>query len=982
MLADVTASSSSPVLVGRARELEMLRSALRAAATGDPRTVLIAGEAGIGKSRLVAEFVEGARRDGARLLAGAALELGGEGLPYSPFTAAIRGLIRETGLDPLRGPATAELARLLPELGRSDEPPPDPETARGRLFEAFLSLVEGLAADHPVVLVIEDLHWADRSTRELFAFLVRRVRAERVLIVATYRSDDLDRRHPLRPLLAALDRAAGVERLTIGRLTRREVAAQATAILGDIPEPTLVERLMARTEGNPLFVEVLLGCPDDLSESLRDLLLRSVQRLSEPAQRVLRVAAAGGAQVGYALLAAVTALDEDELAGALREAVEANVLVPGDETFAFRHALIREAVSDELLPGEKARLHRRYAEALEADPSLASGRASSEIAHHWDHAHATSQALRSAWIAANDAAAAFAHAEQLSFLERVLALWDQVPDAAEAIGAGHVAVLAKAGRAARRAGNAGRLESFATAALAEVDARREPIEAARLLALRAWGEHYTRGSGNLEDLRAAAALVAAAPESKTAARVFAFLAGSEILRGLTDDARRDAEHALALARRNGAGDAESHALSSLALCDWHTGRVEEAQRRFAEALAVAERIGVTDQALRAVANLSDTHQGMGEYERAIEVARDGLVRARAAGLARTQGAFLAINVIEPLVALGRWDEATEVIDDTLDLDPPRGNTAYLYRMRASIALGRGDLAAATAAADQARGSFSVRNPVEQQRVAQLALDAELALAGGDAARAVDIVRGAFAAGEPPILTRHAWWLLSVGGRACADLRSAGVMLHDAAAVSQAESAFTELAKRAAEQPPFTPVQEARRAMFEAERARTLAAWDAAVAALERVREPFPLAYLLFRAAEAAVGEGDRDGAARRLLRARALAEPLRAVPLLTDIDLLARRARLVLTDEPAAPPRPEDRVDAYRSATGLTERELEVLRLLAAGRSNREIGESLFISPKTASVHVSNILTKLDVSSRTAAAAIVHQLRLFDEAAA
>src|SRR5215471_19029042 len=437
-----TASSG---LIGRDGPLAALDAALAGAGSGRPSAVLVGGEAGVGKSRLVSAFAERSRAAGARVLTGECLELGAGGLPFAPFTAVLRDLVRDLGADGVTGllPAGAarEFARLLPEFG---EPAGvgDAGEARARLFEQMLILVGQLADRDRVVLVIEDAHWADQSTRDLLLFLIRNQRAlEGLLIVVTYRSDELHRTHALRPLLAELDRVGWVSRLELGKLTRPETAELAARIAGHEPDQGVLEAVWRRTEGNPLFVEALLADGElsaGLPDSLHDLLGASVRRLPEPTQRVVRAASAGRERTGHALLAVVTGLDDAALADALRPAVAANVLLTDADGYAFRHSLIREAVHEELLPGERGQLHGRFAEAIDGDPSLVPpGRAAVELAHHWYEAHDLSRALVSAWQAAADSGQALAYAEQLVMLSRVLELWEQVPDAAQRTGADH-----------------------------------------------------------------------------------------------------------------------------------------------------------------------------------------------------------------------------------------------------------------------------------------------------------------------------------------------------------------------------------------------------------------------------------------------------------------------------------------------------------------------------------------------------------------
>ncbi|MFD9077266.1 ATP-binding protein, partial [Streptomyces lasiicapitis] len=312
---------------------------------------------------------------------GGCVEVGADALPYHPVSTALRSLRRQLGaeLDAAVAGQEGELARLLPELGEMDRGHLETD-GRARLFELTVRLLERLAADRTLVLVLEDLHWADRSTRELLSYLLRALTDSRLLIVATYRVDDLHRRHPLRPALAEYERLHTVTRLELLRFDRAEVRRQLAAIRGEAPPEQVLDRIFDRSEGNAFFVEelacsILEGSPGGISDSLRDLLLVRVEALPDEVQRVVRIAAEGGSEVEFPLLATVTGLAEDELIATLRTAVAAAVLQPcaEDESFRFRHALMREAVAGDLLPSERSRLSRRYAEALESDPSLGPG---------------------------------------------------------------------------------------------------------------------------------------------------------------------------------------------------------------------------------------------------------------------------------------------------------------------------------------------------------------------------------------------------------------------------------------------------------------------------------------------------------------------------------------------------------------------------------------------------------------------------------
>jgi ATP/maltotriose-dependent transcriptional regulator MalT len=970
---------SSPVLVGRSGPLATLETALAEAARGRPSAIMVGGEAGVGKSRLISEFAERSRGAGARVLIGGCLELGAESLPFAPFTAVLRELVRDLGAAGvaalLPGGSGRELARLLPEFG-APAGPDEAGEARARLFEQMLQMLEHLAEAGPVVLVIEDMHWADQSTRDLLAFLIRNQGSlDGVLIVVTYRSDDLHRTHPLRPLLAELDRIERVTRIDLGRLSRQDTGRLVAQITGREPGDDLVAAVYRRAEGNPLFVEALVGNgePDSgLPESLHDLLMAGLRRLPEETQEVVRVASAGGERVGHGLLTAVTGLDGSALGRALRPAVAANVLRAESDSYVFRHALIREAVHDELLPGERGQVHSRFAEVIAADPALVTaGQAPGEQARHWHAAHDMPRALVSAWQAAGQAGRALAYAEQLAMLSRVLELWEQVPDAAERIGADHVAVLEETIRVAELSGEDDRGILLAKAALREVDAAAEPVRAALLLRTRGYMKYHVGRTDYIADLEEAVRLVPADPPSPARARVLEALAHITLrVHGGWDNPgyRSAAEEAVTAARQAGDAATEASALITLACAEPVGGNGQRIREMLAQARTIATRARAFQPLLGAAITESDTLEGAGLHEQAAEVAREGLAAAREYGVARTYGAVLANNVAEPLESLGRWDEAGEVIERALRLFPPRLNRACMWRLAGDIALARGDLTAAAGFATSIRSVTDGARYDPQYNLPLVRLEISLRLAQERPAEALSVLEDAldrYAVRESP---RYAWPVLLAGARACTVAAREGTLAARAAALR---------GRLDAEAAQFTAdglFQQACQLTFAAEADQAGdGTWDEAGQAWEAISQPYPLANALLRSAEVALNAGDRDGATSRLRRAFAQAQRLGARRLSDDITLLARRARISLDpDADGGTPAPGP------GRLGLTAREFEVLRLVAAGRSNREIAAELFISAKTASVHVSNILGKLGVTSRGEAAAAAHRLRLFD----
>ncbi len=958
------------MLVGREAEAGVLEGAFEAAEGGAQQVVLVGAEAGGGKSRLVGEFAARVRGR-ALVLAGGCVDLGAAGLPYAPFTAALRDLIRQRGVGEvtglLPGGNAGELAGLVPELG-SPTAGGDPEMARGRLFGLLLVLLEQLAAKQPVVLVIEDVHWADRSTGELLAFLVRNLRQAAVLVVVTFRSDELGQAGPVRRLLAELGRMDAVTRLDLERLSRGQVAAQLEGILDRPPDPAVATAVHERGGGNPLLTEVLLNADGTLVPGVpgpaRELLLGAVSELPADCQRALRTTAVGGAHIEHRLLARVTGLEGTALDDALRPAVAAGVLVAGEAGYAFRHELFREAVLWDLLPGERVQAHRAFAEALQSDSPLSPDVLPSvQAALHWHGAGEDERALRAAWAAAAEAGAAFAYAEQLQMLELVLDLWEPVPGAGGHVGADRAGMVQAAAEAAWLAGEPERGLPLVGAAVASLDAERDADRAASLLRLRAALRQQLLLPGQLDDLRAALRL--AAGPSRERAQVLGRLARALMLRDRLEEARSLAAELQVLA----AGLADEGYRIEAKICLAQLSRSDgDIIPDLADAAEAARRIGSGPLELLARCEITNTLEGRGEHETAIRAGRDGLARARQLGLARYVTAPIAGNLAESLISAGRWDEALELADESASLGPAPYERECLLACRGQIAAARGDLQTAARMVRELRALPAAES--ETHRTLPLTrLDIQVRLAEGD-------LDGALAAaGSVPAARdsdpRYLWPVLVAAMQACADTAVTG----PAAGADKAAALRDTLTQVAAGTARPGPVERAHAAVFTAEVSRAAgrddpAAWDAAVSAWEQVGQPYPLACALLRAAAAA--DRDHGGAAEHLRRAADVAARLSARPLLEQIARLARRARIDLPPASAGQAR-------AAAPFGLTAREIEVLRLVAAGRGNQQIAAELFISPKTASVHVSNILGKLGVSSRVEAAATAYRLHLLDQ---
>ncbi|MGW4749871.1 helix-turn-helix transcriptional regulator [Streptomyces sp. NPDC004290] len=1008
MLGAVETRSVSPVFVGRAGELTALTEALSRATAGEPQALLIGGEAGVGKTRLIEEFLDTARDRDAVVALGGCVELGADGLPFAPFSAALRALRRRipAELDAAAEGHEGELARLLPELGDPGSHEPSDEDSTGRLFELTVRLLERLTADRTIVLVLEDLHWADASTRHLLTYLLRTLRRGRIVVVASYRADDIHRRHPLRPLLAELDRLRTIRRIELSRFTRTEVHRQLTGILAAEPDPGLVEEVFERSDGNAFFVEELVvsheaGCAaGQLSDSLRDLLLVRVEALPEAAQRVARIVAEGGSTVEYGLLAAVARLTEDELIEALRAAVGANILlaVPDGDGYRFRHSLVREAVSDDLLPGERSRLNRRYAEALETDPGLVRAHErTTRLATYWYHAHAPGKALPAVLQASVETRKRHAYAEQLRLLERAMELWDKVPaetrdsvrpidyaDAYPACGCDpetsslrYLDLLAEAAVAARLSGERERAAKICRTALRILDeAENDPLRAAWF-----WTEmarlqsNLGRGDGWPEIARAQE-LVKGLPPSAVHATVLVGAAGWGMLRNPGPEAIAAAERAVEYARFVKAEPIELNARITLGTILVSAGDPEGGLAAMHEARERTVALGQFHEAARAHVNLSSSMEALGRSREAVEIATAGIELARSRGLVDSAG-WIRANLAESLLSLGEWDRSKEEAERLLRSGASStkpGGTALLQL--AHLAVARGETARAAEHLAEARTRYGTRDPIPQYTLPMAQAAIEIAAAEGRLADVREQLAATAETGFPPGTHRYGWPLVLTAVTAEADSRGL-----PAADEGRAEAlAVVRRCVRGLATP--APVWEAYSQQVYEELARaegrgTAARWAEVVAAFEPLERPHRLAVARHRLADALLVEGGRREEAAALLReAQATAVRLSARPLREDVELLAARARLSLAPERRTPAP----VEPGEGGFGLTPREQDVLRLVADGRTNRQIAEELFISPKTASVHVSNILAKLGVAGRGEAAALAHRLHLLDPA--
>ena len=751
------------------------------------------------------------------------------------------------------------------------------------------------------------------------------------------------------------------------RLSHDEVGDQLTGILGRTPSQSVVGKIFQRSEGIPFFVEELARAGVDgsygaLPDSLRDLLLVRVEQLSSSTQEVLRVLSCGSAQVDDGLLNAVVELDEIELETALREAVSANLIRVEGQAYAFRHALLREVLHEDLLPGKHARLHTRYADVLEAEPQLAGdGSASVEIAHHWYAAHEHERAFAAYLRAAKDTARAYAHAETLRLLERALELWHRMPDPQALAGTSRVGLLRKAARAAEDAGELERSLALAEDGLAEPGIEQDAEIYGALLYLRVRLIKDLGRAGARAAAEAAVAAIPPEPPTPARARVLTRLAAGYMMDGLFSDAIPIATEALSVAGESGALDAEMRAYNTLGPSYVHSGDIEAGYEAFEQSRRLAE----SDPRMMVGyhINFSDSLNLLGRYAEAAEDAKTGIAQASEIGLARSAGSMLAGNAAEPLIALGEWDEAERLVITAIELDPPSRHLWHLMTLHALLHVLRDDLDGARDLLDGLHDRQTGRTVDSQYSVPLAHVGALYSLALGDVEASWQHLRPAMGRAA------SAGYLLPVLAAAAQVL---GMKERDGLPVSPADVEHVRSVIAAMGDWGGAPMW---RAVIDAELAADVKErvhrWRSAVVAVDSAEGPVHLRpYARYRLGEALIGLGDRAEAAEVLRDSAARAGRLGAGLILRWVSDISRRAGIRLLDRVSVP-----------SMAGLTARELEVLRLVAAGRSNREIGNELFISAKTASVHVSNILAKLGASSRVEAAAIAHRDGLLGDAA-
>ena len=980
-------------LVARGDELRSLRATFARAEEGQPGAVLVSGDAGVGKTRLLSELAEVAGRRGALVLTGRCLDVLDGGLPYLPFTDAFGPLLDS----PERGVAEAvrarpALSRLLPELAAAPRGPEhatlastDLETsrrARGehdigqlQLFDAVIGLLSELAAERPVLLVLEDLHWADGSTRNLLSFLLSRLRAQRLVIIGSYREEDVHRRHPLRALLAELVRLPALERIELRPFDPADALAFVEALAEEPLDPYIAADVAERSEGNPFFVEELLAsCADDadLPAGLAEVLLSRVERLPQATQRLLRIVSVADGGVSHAALAEVADTPEADLDDSLREAVLHHVLVvERQQHYAFRHALLREAVYGDLLPGERTRIHAAYADRLRASDKRGDA---ARLAHHSRESNDLPTALSASLRAAEEAERAGAPSVALRHIEAALAIWDAVPAGQRLDGFDELVLLDEASYFAGTSGEPERAIAYSRSAVANIGPETTNQRAAKLW--RRLAQTLLAVEGTEREASAAIerawALVQDLEPTRDRAWVLAALATIQRVTGQPDRAVASANSAIADARAVGAAGAEADALVTLARTDERAGETARARERLREAIDKAQAAGALSVELRARYNLALSYEDKAELDAAIGHYRDGMTRARETGL--TWGGY------------GLELRARELYLRYVRGDWPADTTAAMAQRRVPVAVAA-RMASAGVYFQVARGNFDLADRLVTEMRPQWKTDVLIAMAVGSAGIEAAYWQGeherAIARTQETIdrLGRFGPWLLAglriaglgiaAAGAAAADARRRGA--DPAPAVAAGES-FVEHARSCVAHgiPHGHELEPEGRAW----RLRATAAagglqgpadpelWAGAVEAFG-YGAVYEQAVCRWQHAEALLGRaapGDDAAAAAELVAAHQVARRLGAAPLGEAVRSMAERARVELPG-----------VVAQRTVLDpLTGRERSVLERVALGHTNRQVGADLYISEKTVSVHLSRVMAKLGARRRAEAVAIAY----------
>ncbi len=1007
-------------LVGRREETAALRALFQEAALGRPGAMVVHGEAGIGKTRMVRDVCAEFAGNGYEVLWGSCVHFGSASLSYAPVLSALdRWAVQADPSLVERVFADArELRALLPSLGvRSGGPVP------GTVLSWIDTALVRLARHAPTVLVVDDLQWADSASLDCLAYLVTGFGAERLGVVVTIRLDERPEGGPLHTWLADVRRIPHVGELTLERLDVSETEELIATLLPSPAAEEFVADVHRRSQGNAYLTELLVrnaasgdrGLPDGSPQVLRDAALARWHALSRPAREVTRLMAVGGRPVDHELVVAVTGLALPSVDGVpqlLGEAVDTGVLRLGaDHTYWFWHPILAEVLVDTLDAARSAPLHATYAAVLEASAGERPGPLAADLAVHHAAAGHVDAAFRWSLVAADHAARLQATAEVAEHLRRACSLWPSISPPARADAPDHVTLMRRAAETAEAVGDFGSAHDLLDTALGIVDRDADPLTASALLV--AWSRaDWHRSPGQFwyrPEMDTAVELTAHAPDSPEAAVALARLA---MARAWDETPAPDdpvdsagqplpggalAAAALAAAHRSGSDHALSHALTASAMVTLLDPAVD-VLGELEEAHSLA---ATTDPTLAAEVAIWQFNrlESDGRLADAAQVAMSASAAALSAGSSH-YGHFLAGLGAAMLLALGGWDEAHELIRPAVAAGT--GIAGAMARCQAArLAVRRGNRPEALRHLE--RVSELVAPDFEGAPITETTV--EVMLGCGELEHALEYLNDRWHLAYYGVDLRGLDPLMAWGATGCAALRERARDLGDPAGSDAAVAALDALVARRAALPgtPFTdtmgsaPVGRVDGARFEAESRRCRGEAGQADA-WQRLREQAGAAGLVWEEALAAWRQGQallsdhatRGAAAEALRSAHATAVRLGARPLREEVESVARAARIPLdaVGDRAASTAPSVAPSAAAVAPEhpasprlalLTDREREVLDHVVAGRSNGEIARELFISTKTVSVHVSNILHKSGTTTRVQAAAWARRIGESDD---
>ncbi|MGY4770009.1 helix-turn-helix transcriptional regulator [Kribbella sp. CWNU-51] len=967
---------------GRAAEQQFLGDALRHAVAGGPHAIVIHGEAGIGKTRLTREVC---RASELNVLWGSCVHFGGASVPFAPIAGALQDWLTHADADEkeeiLAG--TEGLSALLPSLGTSA----GIDTTR---LPMLVDLVlNRIAVRRPTVVVVDDLQWADVASLDVLAYLIAGFRSQPLVLLATCRTEERGEGHPLHSWLVDMRRMPFFGELQLDPLDLDATSSEIEGLLGRPPDIELASRVLARSDGNPYLVELLVSglsgaenaLPTTVPAALRDALLAAWHGLSDQARLVTRILAVGGRPTSSAVLAEVAAghgLDASLVAPCLAEAhVRGVVETAVDGTSWFRHPLLAEVLYDGLPPDHAAQLHADYIRVLESRPTEVEA---ADLAIHNEKAGNIDATYHWSLVAADHAQSLRAPTEEAIQLRRACALWQTVSPTARGGRAERIDLLRRTSAVCLRAGWPEVSVTLLTEALTLVNREQQPLLACDLLVIRAncrW-QSTAPAMADLEEFLEAIELTTDYPVSAERAVAFAELAETESLHGLPN-AEIHAEEAVRIGHKSGSTQALGRALCARAsVLEDSAPLASLAEAELSIQMATA--CGDTDTANDAAIIRFNALHELGRWADAAEVTREAYFDAVAAG-AGSWANFLAGIAAFELIDLDRWDECRALLRSAL-----AGRSAGIPGAAVRLAASR--LSVRSGRTEEARQHFDralelISDDFNPLRPTVAYAGIELMIAEGAAAEAVTWARPRLTAQDHP----PGPWddeALPVYAQAAAEAARVARDRGDPAGLAAAVEALDGVIDYWSRE-PFVDgmggpdVQAMNQALWAAEISRCRDTpnqperWREASAACATAGSRWHEVMAQWRCAEAGLASGWTPWNARELLReAHRGAVELGAEPLQVEIEALARRARIDL-EEPVPVVAADDPVLA-----GLTGREREVLAFLVAGRSNGEIAKELFISDKTVSVHVSNILRKTGTTSRVAAAALAER-RLPDQ---